>query len=177
MDRPDLHLASTEQHLLAIDLGPQCGLALYNRDGRLISYRSLQYGSAAELKRAATRILADLEGLEWIVTEGDYTLAAIWERAAMKQGVRVQRVSAEAWRRALLVPKQRTCASEAKKYAQQLAQQVIDWSQAPQTAALRPQAADAICVGLWAAKRMGLLEEMPAPMAQMQRPLAKVAGL
>jgi len=177
VDPSDLNLASTQQHLLAIDLGLTCGMALYSADGRLISYRSLQCGSVVELKRAAARILADLEGLVWMVTEGDYTLAAIWERAAMKQGVRVQRVSVEAWRQALLAPKGRLAHSEAKKHAQQLARQIIDWSCAPKTAALRPHAADAICVGLWAAKRMGLLNELPAPIAQSARPLAQVVGL
>jgi hypothetical protein len=158
---------------LAIDLGLTCGMALYSADGRLISYRSLQCCDVSELKRAAARIMADLEGLVWMVTEGDYTLAAIWERAAMKQGVRVQRVSAEAWRQALLGPQR---LDQAKKHAVKLARQVIDGSQAPKTAALRLHAADAICVGLWAAKRMGLLTELPTPLANA-RPMARAVGL
>lgn len=151
-------------------------MALYNAEGRLVSYRSQHYGSIPQMKRAAARMLADIEGLAWIVTEGDYTLAAIWERAAMKQGVRVQRVSSEAWRQALLVPKERNCVAEAKKNAGHLARRIIDWSQAPKPTSLRHDAAEAICVGLWAVNRMGWLAESAHAMGQVARPMAHAAG-
>lgn len=169
VDHPDTQHQNNQHHLLAIDLGLKCGMALYDAQGRLVSYRSLAYGSVAQLKRAAARILAELSDLAWIVTEGDVTLAAIWERAAMKQGVRVQRVSAEAWRQALLVPHQRTCVNAAKKHARIIARTVIDRSLSQPQATLAPDAAEAICVGLWAVGRLGLLADGLAPGALRAR--------
>jgi hypothetical protein len=163
-------------HLLAIDLGLRSGMALYNAQGRLVSYRSQHYGNVAQLKRAVQRTLSDMEGLAWIVTEGDYTLAAIWERAAMKQGVRVQRVSAETWRRGLLLPREQTCASEAKKHATHLARRIIDWSEAPKATSLRHDAAEAICVGLWAVQRMGWLKDQAPVRVAKPRLIAGAAA-
>jgi hypothetical protein len=176
VDLPGELVNVKQHHLLAIDLGLKCGMALYGADGRLCSYRSQHYGSPAALKKAVTRILSDMEGLAWIVTEGDYTLAAIWERAAMKQGIRVQRVSAEVWREALLIPRERTCATEAKKNATALARRVIHWSDAPRPTSLRHDAAEAICVGLWAVERMGWLNTLPAEIRAPQV-LARAGGI
>lgn len=176
MDHPDPNNAADHHHLLAIDLGLKCGMALYDARGNLVSYRSLDYGSVPQLKRAAARILAELEGLAWIVTEGDVTLAAIWERAAMKQGVRVQRVSADAWRQALLVPKQRTCVNAAKKHARLIARRVIDRSKAHKGQVLAHDAAEAICVGLWAVGRLGWLDEAPKAQHVVARAQPKTAA-
>lgn len=165
-------------HLLAIDLGLRCGMALYGDDGRLRSYRSVHYESIAQLKRAAARILSDVQGLAWIVTEGDYTLAAIWERAAMKQGVRVQRVSAESWRQALLLQRERSNATEARRHAAQLARRVIEQCQAPRATTQRIDAAEAICVGLWAVQHMGWGNPLAAearPAVPTLAPLARIA--
>ncbi len=40
------------QTLLAVDLGVRTGLALYGGDGRLLRYRSQNFGSAARLRQS-----------------------------------------------------------------------------------------------------------------------------
>ncbi|MBT4053225.1 MAG: hypothetical protein HOE73_09060, partial [Bacteroidetes Order II. Incertae sedis bacterium] len=43
----------TEERLLAIDMGLRAGLAVFGRDGKLIWYRSRNYGNRSRLKKAA----------------------------------------------------------------------------------------------------------------------------
>lgn len=80
----------------------------------------------------------------------------------MKQGVRVQRVSAEAWRDDLLYVRERLSAADAKKHAEELARRVIRWSGAPAPTSLRHDAAEAILIGLWGVLTLGWLREVPA---------------
>jgi hypothetical protein len=148
-------------HLLAIDLGLRCGMALYDGQGRLVWYRSQHFGSLPQLRRAAARTLGETADLTWLISEGDYSLAAIWERVAMRQGVRVQRVSAEAWRETLLYPRERRDAADAKKNAEILARRVIAWSGAPTPTALKHDAAEAILIGMWGVLSLGWLDAIP----------------
>ena len=159
-------------HLLALDLGLRCGIALYGQDGRLRWYRSQHFGSVPQLRRAACRLVSDTPHLGWLISEGDISLAAIWERVAMRQGVRVQRVSAETWRDALLYLRERRSAAEAKKTAEGLARRIIDWSGAPAPTSLRHDAAEAILIGMWGVLSLGWLRELPAEVRHVVRRLA-----
>lgn len=167
---------SKHHHLLAIDLGLRGGMALFGQDGRLRWYRSQHFGTVSQLRRAATHIIGETRDLQWILSEGDYSLAAVWERVAMKQRVRVQRVSAEAWRGDLLYSRERHSAAEAKKSAVTLARCIIDWSGIPQPASLRHDAAEAILIGLWGVMQVGWLDILPEPLRARQM-AKKVAGL
>ncbi|RYF07522.1 MAG: hypothetical protein EOO40_08345 [Deltaproteobacteria bacterium] len=151
-------------------------MALYGQDGRLRWYRSQHFGSVPQLRRAAARIIGETQNLNWILSEGDYSLAAIWERVAMKQNVRVQRVSAEVWRSDLLYQRERQSGVEAKKNAIALARRIIDWSDAPAPTALRHDAAEAILIGMWGVIQVGWLEALPEPLRARQL-AKKVAGL
>ena len=64
--------------LLAVDLGLRTGLALYNRQGRLVWYRSQNFGKPDRLRRAVHRLLGEIEGLAILVLEGGGPLAEIW---------------------------------------------------------------------------------------------------
>ncbi len=44
--------SSKPSRLLAVDLGVRCGLAVFGADGRLLSYRSTNFGSVARMKNA-----------------------------------------------------------------------------------------------------------------------------
>lgn len=167
---------SKNNHLLAIDLGLRGGMALFGQDGRLRWYRSQHFGSVTQLRRAATHIIGETQNLQWILSEGDYSLAAVWERVAMKQQVRVQRVSAEAWRGDLLDSRERPSAAEAKKSTIALARRIIDWSDLPQPTSLRHDAAEAILIGLWGVMQVGWLDALPEPLRARQM-AKKVAGL
>ena len=92
--------------LLAVDLGLSTGLALYGKDGRLIWYRSHNFGTATRLRRGVQTILGDLPELKWLVMEGGGNLALIWRREAERQAISVMQVAAETWRQRLLLPRE-----------------------------------------------------------------------
>ncbi len=148
--------------LLAVDLGVRTGLALYGGDGRLVWYRSRNFGSAARLRRGVPSILAEIPDIEWLVLEGGGALADIWQREAVRRGTRVMQFGAEQWRATLLYPRQQRTGKTAKQNADELARRVITWSGAPQPTSLRHDAAEAILIGLWGAKQIGWLASFPA---------------
>ena len=148
--------------LLAVDLGLRTGLALYGRDGRLVSYRSQNLGTRARLRRAAGSVLGDHAGVERLVLEGGGDIAEIWVRAGERAGLSVRVVDAGTWRRALLLPREQRSGADAKAAADGLARAVIEWSGAPRPkGALRHDAAEAIAVGLWGVVRAGWLAGVP----------------
>ncbi|NMC73527.1 MAG: hypothetical protein GYA56_04090 [Geobacteraceae bacterium] len=147
--------------LLAVDLGIRTGLALYGGEGRLVWYRSQNYGSRDRLRRAINGILGDIPDLEVLVIEGGGALAVPWEREAERRGIAVLRTSAEEWRLRLLLPRQQRSGAQAKHSAGSAARRVIRWSGAPSPTSLRHDAAEAILAGLWGVMRMGWLAEPP----------------
>jgi hypothetical protein len=137
-------------YLLAVDGGLRTGLALFARDGSLLWYRSHHLANRAHLKRAVRQILGDLPGLQWLAVEGGGTLAEIWLKEAERRGIAAQRVQAERWRAALLLPRQQRSGRQAKQVADDLARSIIARSGAARPTALRHDAAEAILIGWWA---------------------------
>jgi len=150
--------------LLAVDLGLRTGLACYTGEGRLSWYRSSHFGQPAILRQAIPGIFADCRDLHWLAIEGGGPLADLWRRAAERQGGEVLQISAEHWRRKLLLPRQQRSGPDAKRHAGELARRVIDWSQARRPTVLRHDTAEAILTGLYAVWRVGWLDEIPAPL-------------
>jgi hypothetical protein len=148
--------------LLAVDVGIRSGLALYGADGRLVWYRSHNYGSAPRLRRAAHGLLESLPRLRWLVVEGGGPLAEIWSREADRHGIDALLIGAERWREQLLHDRERRTGVSAKAHAAALARRIIEWSEAPRPTSLRHDAAEAIVIGFWGALETGLLEQMPA---------------
>jgi hypothetical protein len=147
--------------LLAVDLGVRTGLALYGGDGRLLRYRSQNFGSAARLKRALPALLDSEPDLAWLVIEGGGPLADAWEREAARRRIPVRRTAAEEWRRALLYPREQRSGAQAKTTADGLARRIIEWSGAPRPTSLRHDAAEAILIGFWAVLDAGWLDTVP----------------
>ena len=149
--------------LLAVDLGLRTGFALYSTEGRLTRYRSQNLGSQARLRKAAPSLIAQhAENLERVVLEGGGAIAEVWKGAARRRGVRARIVDAEEWRRMLLLPRERRRGADAKAAADGLARDIIAWSGAPNPkGALRHDAAEAICVGLWGCIDAGWLDGVP----------------
>lgn len=153
--------------LLAVDLGLRTGLALYGRDGRLVSYRSQNLGTRARLRRAAPSVLADHAGVERLVLEGGGDIAEIWKKAGERAGLAVRVVDAGRWRRLLLLPRDRRTGADAKAAADGLARAVIEWSGAPRPKGpLRHDAAEAIGAGLWGVVEAGWLPGVPEAVAR-----------
>jgi hypothetical protein len=147
--------------LLSVDLGIRTGLALYCGEGRLLWYRSQNYGNTERLRRAVAGILGEIPDVEVLVIEGGGTLAVPWEREAERRGILVLKTSAEEWRRRLLLPREQRSGLQAKHHADGAARRVIQWSGAPPPTSLRHDAAEAILAGLWGVMRMGWLTDQP----------------
>lgn len=149
------------QTLLAVDLGVRTGLAVYGADGRLLRYRSQNFGSAARLRRALPALLEAERDLAWLVMEGGGPLADAWTREAARRGLAMLQISAEDWRHDLLYPREQRSGPQAKSIADGLARRVIEWSRAPRPTSLRHDAAEAILIGFWGVLEVGWLAEMP----------------
>ncbi len=148
--------------LLAVDLGLRTGLALFGRDGRLIRYRSQNFGARNRLKRGAYGLLRSESNVERVVLEGGGDLADVWAREAERQGIRARIIQAETWRRELLLPREQRTGKDAKAHSDTLARAVITWSGAKSPTSLRHDAAEAILVGLWGVLACGWLSELPS---------------
>lgn len=148
--------------LLSVDLGLKTGLALYGEDGRLIWYRSKNFGSPKRLKAAVHPILKEAPELQYVFVEGRGELGDIWLRACNRIGVQLQFISAEEWRGDLLYARHQRTGPDAKHHADQLARKTIEWSGAarPETS-LRHDTAEAVLIGLWGVKKVGWLKKIP----------------
>lgn len=147
--------------LLAVDVGVRTGLAVYRDDGRLIWYRSRNFGAAVRLKRAIPALLHEAYDPEYVVLEGGGPLADHWATAAERHGSHVRRVSAEEWRALFLLPREQRTGEQAKRVADGIARRVVEWSDAPRPTSLRHDAAEAILIGLWGVIHVGWLKAMP----------------
>lgn len=147
--------------LLAVDVGVRTGLALYGADGRLIRYRSHNFGNSARLRRGVPAILAENDDLVWVVLEGSGTLTDVWRREAEKLNLAVRQLPAEVWRKHFFYAREQRSGELAKRHADPMARKVIEWSGAPRPTSLRHDAAEAILIGLWGVIDVGWLSGLP----------------
>ena len=147
--------------LLAVDIGVKTGLALYGQDGRLLWYRSQNFGTAERLRRGVRGVLDTHPHLAWLVLEGGGPLADIWIHAAARRYIPVRQISAEVWRRQFLYAREQRSGIQAKESATDLARRVITWSGARRPTSLRDDAAEAILIGLWGTLAVGWLARLP----------------
>ena len=84
--------------LLAVDLGFKAGFALYNDEGRLVSFSSQHFANRATFKRAIWGIVERAGELEMIVVEGDKDLGGLWRKVAEKRDISFLSVQAQDWR-------------------------------------------------------------------------------
>jgi hypothetical protein len=152
--------------LLAVDVGLAAGLAWYGADGRLLAYCSRHFANRGALRQAAFSLLAEGPALTHLALEGGGPLAEAWSRAAERRGLAVLPTVAETWRPLLFYPRERRTGDLAKRHADTLARQIIAWSEAPRPTSLRADAAEAICVGLWAVHQLGWLPALPPVLRQ-----------
>ena len=166
---PDAAAPPTSGHadrLLAVDLGLRTGLALFGGDGRLLWHRSRHFGSSSSLRDGVRTLLGEIGPLAWLVLEGGDLYGNLWRHEAERRGAMVLQVSAESWRRDLLLDRDQHAAGQAKDASVLLARRVIAWSGLRGPTSLRHDAAEAILVGLWGALAIGLLPGMPKELSR-----------
>ena len=159
--------------LLAVDVGVRTGLAVYRDDGRLIWYRSRNFGAASRLKRAIPALLHEAFDPTYLVLEGGGPLAEHWIAAAERHGSRVRQVSAEEWRSLFLLSRDQRSGEQAKRMADGIARRVVDWSNAARPTSLRHDAAEAILIGLWGVIHVGWLPAVPSALGVPSLPKRK----
>jgi hypothetical protein len=147
--------------LLAVDAGVRTGLALLDREGRLLWCRSHNLGTTARLKKAAARILFELPALEHLVVEGGGQTAGIWEHAAARRGLPCTVIQAEDWREHFLLPRQRVSGQKSKAAACALVAKILRREGWSSPTIPGHDASEAALVGLWAAVQLGW-RPMPA---------------
>ena len=154
-------LDAPKTSLLAVDLGLRSGLAQYETDGRLLRYRSTNFGSLSRLRKGVPGVFKSLSPIGHIVVEGDRALGDVWQKSARNYGAQFHSVSPERWRGHLLLPRKQRSGAVAKDEADVLARKVIAWSGLKRPTSLRHDAAEAILIGLWAVLEFGWLPENP----------------
>jgi len=147
--------------LLAVDLGLKTGLALYGDSGKLVWYRSHNFGTTERLRRGVPGILDSIPDLTALVIEGGGNLATVWEKEAERRKITVYRIDAGKWRQLFLFPREQRTGLDSKKHAGEIARRVIEWSGTARPTSLRHDAAEAIMIGLWGILHLGWLNEMP----------------
>lgn len=157
-------VSEKEERLLAVDLGLRTGLAVYGRDGRLIWYRSRNYGNKTRLRKAARSVIEEAGELTIVAIEGGGDIALPWVHEIERRSLDLIQVQAESWRHDLLLSRQQRSGLAAKKHADTLARKIIAWSGAKKPTSLRHDAAEAICFGLWAVREAGWLARFPGGM-------------
>ncbi len=148
--------------LLAIDLGVKTGLALFNELGRLVWYRSHNYGNKGRLKNNIPEILHDIPGLSVLVIEGGGPIAELWKNMGTRHHLTTIQVFAEEWRKDLFYARQIRNGITAKQNAIEMAGKVITWSGISKPTALRHDTAEAILIGLWGVLKSGWINDLPA---------------
>ncbi|RMD82037.1 MAG: hypothetical protein D6820_04290 [Lentisphaerae bacterium] len=136
--------------LLAVDAGLRCGLAGYGPEGQLQYYASRHFRNKSVMKKAIFHMLNEFNQLQYLVVEGagDYALA--WEHEAQRRGLTFQWISAETWRKAILLQRERRTGKKAKHHADALAREIIRQHGAKRPTSLRHDVAEAILIGYWA---------------------------
>jgi hypothetical protein len=147
--------------LLAVDLGLKTGMALFAENGRLIWYRSHNFGTTERLRHGVPGIMNTIEDLSVMVIEGGGNLATVWEKEAERREVTIVQIGAEKWRQLFLYSREQRTGTDAKRFAGEMACKVIEWSEASRPTTLRHDAAEAIMIGLWGVLHLGWLAELP----------------
>ncbi len=147
--------------LLAVDLGLKTGLALFGENGRLVWYRSHNFGTTDRLRHGVPGILNAISDLTAVVIEGGGNLATVWDKEAERRGITLIQIGAEKWRQLFLYDREQRSGTDAKRYAGEMARKVIKWSAAPRPTALRHDTAEAIMIGLWGVLQLRWLAELP----------------
>jgi hypothetical protein len=172
----DAGVAGGREVLLAVDLGLRCGLAWWVRDAQgvgLVRHRCTEFHTRTRLKAAVRGVLGEVGGLGWVVGEGDRGLWEIWRRGAALLGAETVWVSPERWRTGLFGERGRDgMGGKALKAAARLMVEGSGERRGGRVdrgllgrfgerarVPLRTDAAEAVCLGYWAARDRGWFGE------------------
>lgn len=145
--------------LLSVDLGVKTGFAMYNSEGRLLWYKSHNFGNKVRLKKAIPWIVNREEGITHLIIEGGGPLRKIWDTFLERKNIEVIHCMAEDWRKDLLLQRERRKAKQAKARALYYAEKVIGKLSDNKLGTLNDNTAEAILIGLWGMKKLNWIDK------------------
>lgn len=149
------------EFLLAVDVGLYTGLAFFDRNARLLWYRSHHPAGPQQLKRLVAKLLRTPPKPTHLYYEGGGPLAEIWQKAARELSIRQKRIQAEEWRQHLFHARQHSSSSIAKREAIGRARTLIEQLGGKKPTNLRHDTAEAILIGLYGLLDLGWLQRQP----------------
>ena len=135
-------------------MGLRAGLAWFDGGGRLLRARSTHFATKSVLRRAIPGILREVPGLAGLVLEGGGELAEIWRKAAARHRLPVWLVTAEEWRKEVLLPSQQGNGQLAKRLCVRQAAAIARENGCSPVAELVSDVAEAIVFGRWFLSRL-----------------------
>lgn len=149
---------------LSVDLGIKTGLACWTSNGRLLWYRSQNYGSVKRLKGAIGSILGQFDEPGVLVLEGGGRISELWITMAVRTGWTIETLHAEEWRRNLINQSEWQFCTDLKKLSISYATLACQWGSQPVAGILNHNTAEAILAGLWILIKNGLSTRPPWPL-------------
>lgn len=143
------------QYLLSVDLGVKTGFAMFRSDGRLLWFRSQNFGNKVRLRKAIPWILSLEEEIDYIVIEGGGPLRKIWDTRLEKRNISVMHIMAEDWRHDIMLEREQRKGVMAKEKALEYAGKFLRNQSVGKTGGLNIDAAEAILIGVWGMKKLG----------------------
>lgn len=140
---------------MAVDLGLRTGLAVWQRDGTLRTWRQLRYPSRRALRSGLPAVCRVLPPITLLVTEGDASLGGLWRLALGLAEADHWQVQAHDWRSGLFDEPAIRTTRRAKRSAWELAKTLASRHGARGAPHLRHDVAEAICLGFWAGMQRG----------------------
>ena len=164
--------------LLAVDLGLKSGVALYNKQGKLLRYEQHLFNRDKlddEIKAIVEGWESDIQSSDtmsssneepWTVTKialegGDVAIFNAWDSAA--KDISITRVSPEEWRFHLLSEKERISGAASKAAARLIARQVVsDFGiMGNHEGKFKTDVAEAVLLGFYVCKKLGWISRDP----------------
>lgn len=147
--------------LLSVDLGVKTGLACWTSNGKLLWYRSQNYGSTERLKRAIRSILGQFNEPGVLVLEGGGRISELWITIAVRTGWLIETLHAEEWRLNLINQSEWQYCRDLKGLSIAYATIACHWGSQPVAGILNHNTAEAILAGLWILIKSGFITNPP----------------
>jgi len=135
---------------------------MYSSEGKLLWYRSQNFGNKVRLRKAIPWILNIEEDVNYLIIEGGGPLRKIWDAHLEKRNIEVFHIMAEDWRKDILLEREQRKGKKAKEKAIAYAEKVIDKLSEKKSGTVNDDAAEAILIGLWGCIQQGWINNHDA---------------
>ena len=131
---------------------------MYSSEGKLLWYRSQNFGNKVRLRKAIPWILNIEEDVNYLIIEGGGPLRKIWDAHLEKRNIEVFHIMAEDWRKDILLEREQRKGKKAKEKAIVYAEKVIGKLSEKKARTINDDAAEAILIGFWGCIKQGWIK-------------------